>query len=104
VSPSLTVAQLQVFLLVASKRAISQSELEDLTDLSDASVSRILALLGQYGNRGTDPLNLIEVVPDANDRRRKEYLLTQRGRRVLAQIGNHLSRYKGVSRDSSAQG
>ena len=101
VHPNMTLAQLQLFLLVAGKPNISQVELEHLANLTDASVSRILALLGQYGSRGTEALNLIEVMPDPADRRRKEYRLTTGGKQVLAKINNHLERYKGVHRDST---
>ena len=95
VHPSMTVNQLMVFPMIAMNEVPDQQTIEERVDLSDASASRIIALLGQYGNRGTEPLNLIEIVPDANDRRRKSYVLTKKGRKLVERFMEQLDRYRG---------
>jgi DNA-binding MarR family transcriptional regulator len=91
--PSMTVTQLMVFCLVAADPYIGQADLEVKADISDASASRIVALLAQFGNRGTEPLNLISLDTDPKDRRRRIMTLTNKGERFIQRMLEQLERY-----------
>lgn len=102
VYPDLTVAQLQVFLLVAIDPGISQAQIEEKTGLRGGSVSRIVALLSQYGARDKEGLNLINVSQDPNDRRARLIEITPKGTQFIHQMMSLLSYVRGAKDVSPA--
>lgn len=86
VYPDMTLNQVAVLLTVAANPGISQSEIMEQTGLADSSASRIVAILSSYGNRGTGPYHLVELVPSENDRRFKTLHLTKKGRALIEKL------------------
>lgn len=86
VHPDMTLNQVVVMLLVASRPGITQRQIMEETGLADSSTSRIIGILGKWGNRGTKPLNLIDVVYDEADRRVRTYTITPTGRKLLEKV------------------
>jgi DNA-binding MarR family transcriptional regulator len=84
--PSMTLNQLQVLCLIAQRPGLTVFEIQEITGLPDSTASRIPALLGRYGNRGTEPLNLVDHREDLNDRRVKRLFLTASGQSLMRTI------------------
>lgn len=75
------------FLYVAqSDQPVLVGEIERACSMSKAAVSRAVGELSQYGKTQRGGLDLIRVQPDYHDRRRRPYVLTSRGKAVLARL------------------
>lgn len=88
----MTLNQLQVLLLIAANPGITQRQIMEETGLPDSSTSRIVSIMGKFGNRGTGPFNLIDLVPSETDRRYKGLHLTKKGRALVEKLVDHLRR------------
>jgi len=84
--PDMTLNSVQVLLLVATNPGISQREIMERTGLADSSASRIVGLLSEYGNRGTGPFYLIDLVPNKDDRRYKGLYLSKKGQALTTKM------------------
>jgi DNA-binding MarR family transcriptional regulator len=91
----MTIQQAAALLFIAGNPGITQRRVWALLDISDGVASRTLAILGEYGSRGTQPLGLIEVRADLNDRRNRICRLTPKGERLIGQIHADLYGAKG---------
>lgn len=90
----MTVNQLLVFLLIAANPGVSRVRLIEITGLADSTITRIISILSKWGARSTSPLNLIEIVHDAVDRRTKTYVLTPTGQMLAEKLSSIV--HKGV--------
>jgi DNA-binding MarR family transcriptional regulator len=82
----LTLSHLAALLLIAVHEQLTAAELTDALGLEQSTVSRMTDLLSGYGKRGTKGLDLIQDRDDPQDRRRKIYSLSPKGRALLDQM------------------
>src|SRR5688572_30787673 len=82
----LTLSHLAALLLIAIHEQLTTAELTDALGLEQSTVSRMTDLLSDYGKPGTKGLDLIEGRDDPQDRRRKIYSLSIKGRALLDQM------------------
>lgn len=83
--------QLHLYLVVAKKEGVTMPELEKLLDMPQGTVSRNIKKLSKYVERykGKDMLqgyDLVYTSPDIYDRRINAVYLTEKGRKVLADL------------------
>ena len=88
--PDMTIFQAMHFLYIAENPGISQHDLIVGMGVTDTTGSRTVQLLGPDGTRGKPGLNLIVVKTDPQDRRQRLLSLSDKGRRLLADIGEDL--------------
>lgn len=75
-----------VFLHVAVNDGMQMSELQDLLGVSQAAVSRNVYFLSKYGANNREGLELIQLVEDTENRRRRRLYLTPKGKAFLRQL------------------
>ncbi len=92
IHPDMTLNQVMVFLTVAVRPGVTQREIMETLGVADSSASRIVAILSDYGNRGTGPFKLIELVEDKRDRRNKLLHLTKKGQSLASKLAAAASR------------
>lgn len=88
--PDMTILQAMHFLFIAENPGITQHDLIVGMGVTDSTGSRTALLLGSEGTRGKPGLNLIVIKPDPLDRRQRLLSLSDKGRRLLADIGDDL--------------
>ncbi len=86
IHPDMTLNQVLVFCLIAGNAGITQRQIMERLSIADSSASRIVSILSKYGDRGTKPMNLLEIIPNEINRRTKSYQLTPLGRRVCDEM------------------
>lgn len=86
----MTLTQALVFSLVATRPGQTQRDIMAATGLPDATVSRICGILGPHGNRGTQPLHLLEFRPVMGDRRAVGLYLTSKGLALASNLSSML--------------
>jgi DNA-binding MarR family transcriptional regulator len=85
----LTLSHLAALLLIAAHDKLTTAELMTALELEQSTVSRMTDLLshhgkpGYEGKPGVEGLDLIKGSDDPNDRRRKIYTLSPKGRALL---------------------
>lgn len=89
--PEITALQVQVFLLVAERPGIPQSDLYKALGVSDSAASRIIAILSDIGGRYTEGFKLIEVSVNPNDRRERTIGLTTKGQRLAEDMARDIT-------------
>jgi DNA-binding MarR family transcriptional regulator len=88
----LTLSHLAALLLIAAHDQLTTAELMTALELEQSTVSRMTDLLSHHGKKGdegkpgVEGLDLIEGRDDPNDRRRKVYTLSQKGRAWLDRV------------------
>lgn len=92
IHPDMSLLQMMFLMQVAANPGITQRQLWGLLGVSDGVASRVLAILGPYGSRGTEPLKLVSITVDPNDRRSRILGLTARGQRLVEQVHEDLTR------------
>ncbi len=92
VHSDMSLLQMMFLLQVAANPGITQRQLWGLLGVSDGVASRVLAILGPFGSRGTEPLKLVSITVDPNDRRSRILGLTPKGQRLIETIHEDLTR------------
>lgn len=82
----MTILQAKIFLLIAEYEGISAVDIIKRIRSNDSTVSRIVAILGFHGGRKTPPLGLIFEDICKEDRRRRRYYLTPKGRKMIKEM------------------
>lgn len=75
---------------ISLDEGLSLTVLSERTGLALSTVSRIVGALSKHRQKGA-PYGLVRVAVSVEERRRKELHLSQRGRAVIAGIGDILS-------------
>ena len=84
--PEITVNRLLLYVHTASKPGIRQMELEGITGLAQSSCSRAIATLSKFQGFNQAGLDLVEAVPNPQDRRHKLVALTSKGQLLAARL------------------
>jgi DNA-binding MarR family transcriptional regulator len=86
--PDMTISRLLVFVLISRKaEGCLVRELTQATGLNQSTIARILALLSDKPQRGERTgLEWVRMDPDPSDPRRVIIYVTEKGKRVLAEI------------------
>ncbi len=82
-SPTMPLAELQMFLLVAMNEGASLTELCDLADMKKSTGSRYLLDLSEKTRGGSPGYGLVARDVDPDELRRNMYALTPKGRSLL---------------------
>lgn len=82
----ITSTLVQVFLAVAEKEGRTFIEIANITGVATSTVSRVMGVLGEYGSRGSQPLNLVVMKPNLQDRRERLCYLTHKGRMLAESL------------------
>lgn len=88
--PDMTVLQAMALFAVAYTPGITQRALYDYLGTTDSTASRTVAILSDIGGRATEPLNLIEMRVNPNDRRERQTYLTPLGQRLMDDVTLYL--------------
>lgn len=82
-SPTMPVAQLQMFLLVALNEGASLTELSEKADMRKSTASRYLLDLSDKTRTGGEGYDLVTREADPEELRKNMYALTAKGLRLL---------------------
>lgn len=88
----MTLQQAMTFFLVAQNPGITQRALYEALGTNDSVASRTVAILSDVGSRNTPGLDLVEMKINPQDRRERVLRLTPKGRRMMDDIVEDLSR------------
>jgi DNA-binding MarR family transcriptional regulator len=91
-NPELQVVSVQVLLEIAQRPETPMADIEAATGLSQAAVSRNVAKLGAGISIKEPGAGLVEAYEDPEYRRRKLVKLTPRGKSVITELNNLLSK------------
>jgi DNA-binding MarR family transcriptional regulator len=89
--PHLPIQTAMVFLLVARRGIMKQSDLQELTGLSQAAVTRNVQALSQVDFRGKPGLDLIRRQIDLYESRSRVLTLTPKGKALAAELARPTS-------------
>ena len=87
-SPTMPVAEVQMFLVVALNEGSSLGELAELADMKKSSASRYLLDLSDKTRAGGQGYGLVVREADPADLRKNQYALSQKGQLLLAELIN----------------
>lgn len=90
-NPNMPVAQIQAFLMVALDTGPSMSDISTATGTKNSTTSRHLLELGPSRLDDDGAFGLVERRVDPQDERRARYLLTRKGKRLVAAVVSILS-------------
>jgi DNA-binding MarR family transcriptional regulator len=87
----MTVSRLLLFLHVAAQPGIKQADLEQLTGFAQSGCSRAVAVLSKFERYDRPGLDLIESLPNPQNRRHKVVALTAKGQLLAAAVRRALT-------------
>jgi DNA-binding MarR family transcriptional regulator len=89
--PEMTVSRLLLFLHVAARPGIKQADLEQLTGFVQSGCSRAVAVLSKFERHDRPGLDLVESLPNPQDRRHNVVALTAKGQLLAAAVRRAVS-------------
>lgn len=75
--------EILTFLFVAQNDGLQMSELEGMLGISQAAVSRNVNFLTKHGANARNGLELLQLVEDIENRRRRRIFLTPKGKALV---------------------
>jgi DNA-binding MarR family transcriptional regulator len=88
----MTLLQASFLFYVAANPGVTQRRAYEALDTTDSNAARTLAILSEFGGRNVEPLNLIAMKTNPNDRREKLLELSPKGKRLMDDIMSYHER------------